>query len=801
MSSKRRLTQALGLVFAASVCSLASCSGGDYAILVRVTGSPSDTASLYATAKLGDTYAMKGLDIAPPLPLDMIGIRLPADKTGTLTVEVSALGTDQCKSASGTVTVNLDSGRGQEVTVNLAALSPRRCSLIINQRGEGNVTVTPAGTPCGTGCYDYDQNAGVTLNFSAQGKSYGAQTYLSAGGVCDGTSDCSVKLATRVNAEVKFQPRLCSLSKWCWYHPLPQGNILKGIYGTSAADIWAVGDGGTAMHYDGQTWSLVPTGTSRFLRGVWAGSASSAWIVGDAGTVLKWDGSKLLPETSGSAVNLNSVWGSSAANLYAAGDNGVIIRSTGSGAWRPDSSGTTVNLSKVTGSGEQNVWALGANSTILSSSGVSWTKQSVSASLFTVNDIWSPGTGDLWVASGTTASNCNVARLNGGQWQVPIATKFCLSPIRAISGSGPKDVWAAGSETTIGHYTAGDPTNEFDVDLVAMGSVKGLTPTFNAAWSVGPGDVYLATSDGNIFRRVGEKGGTQVTAPLPWVYAKVGTGVQNLVVATGTTTTEYFLYSDGTSYSSDGRKISQIPSIPVTTVYDAWTAPDNGMVVAAGSSGSVYRYTGGASWVSNKPSGLVSEVISVGGTSSTDYYIGTSGGNIYRFSGGTWSANAINGTPYAGYVQSIFGRSASEVWAAADAGVTVRINNGVPTKITNPAPGTISLYAIHGPPNSKHVWAVGSGGFVMRSMDGTIASPSFTTMSSGVNADLSSVVALSESDVWIAGDAGVLLHWDGTKLQQVSGPFGGRNLIKLHSPSQTDIWLVGAGNAIWRYIP
>ncbi|HNF99902.1 MAG TPA: hypothetical protein PK493_21575, partial [Pseudomonadota bacterium] len=140
MSSKRSLQKALGLVATSAFLLASSCSGGDYAILVRVAGSPSDTVSLYATAKLGDAYAMSGMDIAPPLPLDMVGIRLPADKSGQLTVEVSALGSDQCKSASGTVTVDLSQGRGQEVTVNLSALSPRRCSLIINQSGEGTVT-------------------------------------------------------------------------------------------------------------------------------------------------------------------------------------------------------------------------------------------------------------------------------------------------------------------------------------------------------------------------------------------------------------------------------------------------------------------------------------------------------------------------------------------------------------------------------------------------------------------------------------------------------------------------------------
>src|SRR5262245_21330017 len=63
-------------------------------------------------------------------------------------------------------------------------------------------------------------------------------------------------------------PGYCN-AKWCWSNPLPQGNGITSMCGFSASDVWAVGSGGTLLHWDGTRWSLVPTGTSVDLRDVW----------------------------------------------------------------------------------------------------------------------------------------------------------------------------------------------------------------------------------------------------------------------------------------------------------------------------------------------------------------------------------------------------------------------------------------------------------------------------------------------------------------------------------------------------
>jgi len=790
MSSKRFLRSTLGFLFLGSGL-LTSCGGGDYAILVRVTGRPADTAALSATVKLGDQYATQGIDVAPPQPLDYVGIRLPADKSGMLTVEVSALGIDQCKAAAGSVTVDLSKGRGQEVSVTLSPLNPRLCSLIVKQSGEGTVSVNPAGTACGTGCYDYPQGTTAVLKFNATGKSYGAQTYVTSGGICDGYNDCSITVSKRVKADVKFQPRLCSLSKWCWYHPLPQGNGLSGLWGSSTTDLWAVGDFGTAMHYDGQTWSLLPTGTIKNLNGVWAPSAGSAVVVGDGGLVMRWNGSSFVSDTSGTTSNLNSVWGSSLSNLFAVGDAGVILRNMGA-SWSAMASGTTNNLYRVNGSDAQNVWAVGQSGTVRSLSGTTWNTVTGPGTA-PLADVWTSGPNDVWAVGGTTGGDCGIFRRDGVMWK---SSSACTTGVSAVWGNSPLDVWSAGGELKIGHYTSSDVNKAVTPDILSAGSLKGIIPTYKAAWGQTAGEVWLATDAGNVLRYVADPASTQLLGPLPAMYAK---SAGEITAVTGAGTTEYIVYNDGTTYSTDGRKIASVPTLPVvvTTVYDGWTAP-TGELIVGGNSGYVYKYTPGGTWSSLKAPTITAAVFAVGGVSASDYYVGTSAGNIYRYSNGVLPSSAINATAYSGGIQSIWGRTSSEVWAVGSSGNAIRINNGSPTTVTAVPSGITNLYGVGGPPSpSSHVWIVGAGGFIARSVNGT----TWSTLLSGITTDLNTVIALSDTDVWIAGDAGVLLHWDGTTLKPVAGPFGNRTLTKLHSPAAGDLWLAGYDDTLWRYMP
>jgi hypothetical protein len=53
--------------------------------------------------------------------------------------------------------------------------------------------------------------------------------------------------------------------QWQSQNPLPQGISLNSIWGSSGSDVFAVGYGGTIMHYDGKSWSTVSGSASESL--------------------------------------------------------------------------------------------------------------------------------------------------------------------------------------------------------------------------------------------------------------------------------------------------------------------------------------------------------------------------------------------------------------------------------------------------------------------------------------------------------------------------------------------------------
>ena len=78
--------------------------------------------------------------------------------------------------------------------------------------------------------------------------------------------------------------------EWQWQNPLPQGNPLGDVWGSGPSDVFAVGDVGTIVHYDGTGWSVMSSGTHRCLAGVWGSSASDVFVVGSYGTILHHGG-------------------------------------------------------------------------------------------------------------------------------------------------------------------------------------------------------------------------------------------------------------------------------------------------------------------------------------------------------------------------------------------------------------------------------------------------------------------------------------------------------------------------------
>ena len=62
---------------------------------------------------------------------------------------------------------------------------------------------------------------------------------------------------------------------------------LEDVWAASSDAIWAVGEGGTVIKYDGTRWTRQDTGTTETLHAVDGIDAANVWIVGDRGTILR----------------------------------------------------------------------------------------------------------------------------------------------------------------------------------------------------------------------------------------------------------------------------------------------------------------------------------------------------------------------------------------------------------------------------------------------------------------------------------------------------------------------------------
>lgn len=764
-----------------------SCGDADYAILVRVQGAPGDTQSLNVTATLDGKPAPAGMDVT--MKLEYFGIRLPRSVSGTLEVSVSALGSDQCKSASGKVSIDLSSGRSQETSVSLAALNTRLCSLYYQSTGEGELTISPQGTSCGTGCMDYPAGTMVSAGFTPSGSSFGAQLSLNAAAICDGSGPCNFTLSRRAQLTANFNPRLCLASKWCWYNPLPQGSVLTSFGGTGPSDIWATGWSGTILHYNGQAWSVSPSGTANDLYAVWSLSANEAWAVGDKGTILHWDGSRWMPQTSNTLTNLQSVWGTSGTDVWAVGNNGVSVRYNGN-AWATVPTGATQNLYRVTGSSASNVWAVGPAGTVIKYDGTAWSSMPVTGQSTTIwNDAWVSATGEVWTVGTTPLGMCVNARFDGAAW---MSSTSC-SGTASIWGSSSADVWSAGGTITSLSRTVTPDARTFSLEPLYQTTMYpgSAVPTLNTIWGFGPGEVYVGTFEGNILKRNGDSKTTILTAPP-------SPGSTFFALAGNGTASDLFVVrQDGGVHRFDGRKLSTLTSTNGPQfAYDAWAVPgSSGDLFVASQVGQLYRYSVATSSWSVRGAPSTAALFSTGGVSASEIYVGTSSGIVYRYDGGTNFAR-LNSTNFNYSLQAIWMRGPGDGWAVGDVGMTVRVTSNNAVIVTNNPASGYTLYGVSGLPSpSQSVWVVGSGGYVGR-YDGTtwrqVTSPSM--------ADLSGVAAFGENDVWFAGTGGTLLHWNGTAITAV--PSGtSADLHKIWGSPTTGLWLAGNNGVLMRYQP
>jgi len=153
--------------------------------------------------------------------------------------------------------------------------------------------------------------------------------------------------------------------------------IVYGLWGPSTNELWLIGDNrpygpqiamvlrGTRAGGANVDWTQVDSKATAILRGIWGSSANDVWVVGDTGTIRHFGPNATEAEIveSRTRSNLNAVWGSGPNDIWIVGDNGTILHFDGT-SWSESVAAFSVGQKKphlygVWGSGSDDVWIVG----------------------------------------------------------------------------------------------------------------------------------------------------------------------------------------------------------------------------------------------------------------------------------------------------------------------------------------------------------------------------------------------------------------------------------------------------------
>ena len=299
------------------------------------------------------------------------------------------------------------------------------------------------------------------------------------------------------------------------------GEDLMGVWGSGPTDVWAVGENGTIVHWDGSAWSSAVSNTSASLHAIWGSGTSDVWAVGGVwdgqlgtGTIAHFDGTEWSEVLDDAPQPLVAVWGTSADNVYAIGgaDADVYIAQFDGTSWEelasppddPDGINESWVGTGVWGTGPNNLYVTTFNS-VVHFDGSEWSYlASGLGCTFPADSVW--GTSETNVFVGQTGS---INRWDGENW----SSSLQIEPIdeeyvyfSGIWGTGDTDVFAVGgywgyTDTAPSHgFAGGACIQRFDGVVWTEHNVRSLASSLAAVWGASTSDVWAVGDGGSILR-------------------------------------------------------------------------------------------------------------------------------------------------------------------------------------------------------------------------------------------------------------------------------------------------------------
>ena len=563
----------------------------------------------------------------------------------------------------------------------------------------------------------------------------------------------------------------CSTSNWCWDNPLSEGRNLITVRGRSSTDIWAVGERGIALHWDGTCWARLQTGNGQTLRAAWPAAGKTWWFAGVGGSLLTWDGSNWTSQSLAEQSTFHDIEGASSTSAIAVGQAGALYTFNGQ-QWRSQSwdAGTSPapDLLAVWPVSSTEAWAVGRNGTIVRGVDGGWSRSTSPTSVDLVaiapgadaGTAYAVGRGVLatyanstWTASSfataTTPLNgvwtsAGVTRIVGPASTIYVVGSATPEPsgtpqvLNSIWGNDTA-LWAVGVSGSIVRR-AGGPWAELP---------GGVARNINAFWGTDDLNLWAAGDNDLIMRRADDRWGPVVppeqgTFRALWGSSDSLLAAENNPTATGSSGKVHLLqngqWTQNASFANNG-----VNALWGTGLGPLWAVGDRGLLQRRDQAGT-WRNEGNA----NTASVQFNAVWGIGeGTSTEVWAVGAGGAIFRRDSSGTWVSQRLS------VATDLFG-----MWGSG----------------------------------ARDVWAVGLNGAAYR-YDGT----AWTGVSTGVTQTLRAIAGRSADSVWAVGDNGTITYWNGrTWMPQVSGVSENLRAVWV---TQGSVWVAGSNGTVLRLQP
>ena len=540
-------------------------------------------------------------------------------------------------------------------------------------------------------------------------------------------------------------------SKWQYLNPYPTVNPLNAIWGTAPDNVFAAGNGGTVLHYDGTAWRVMETNTTANLIDIWGWDGNRIFAGGDENVVLSYNGNEWSQVNDNGEMDIHAIWGSNNADSVWFGGISTL----------PFFSQHPFYKRRV-GSG----WV-----------------QSTYGDKKQIDDMW-----------GTLDTLYFVGKENGiaTVWQMPtVGNPFPTSSwtfpgeiLNGIWGTSHDDVWVCGWFGSLYHW---DGATWTDTE-----SNTGKTIWELFGWAAD--NVIGVGEDGGIIRYNGTD-----WDPVP----NLIDGNVDLTGVWGSAPDDIFVV---------GRNFGGAQEIPVIAHYDSvqweyhtmdqlpdgfqaeaiWgTDPNNLIVVGAGADSAAHHFDGNR-WTAGQ--GLApNDLHDIWGTGSDAFVVGEEDlnghGVVGHFNGTVW--NTLSNS-HSGDLIGVWGTSASNVYFANPSSLSLLRWNGAAITLL-PTQTSAEPCAITGFGGSPFISGRGNGVGDFMKLQGDTLIP----MGIGpTNGDIPDIYAISGNEVYAVSNVGANDVWrfDGNSWSSETNAAYPLNGVWGHATAGEELIVVAVGD-------